>query len=135
MRYITIAAMTVLLFFATGGPSQAGDFHTGTGLVCSDCHTMHYSEGGTTPSGAGGGPAGHLLLQSNVTDLCLSCHSDPTKGPDVFNATDELPGGDFAPGGTQADANGHDPAPLFVPIGHRSISVALRDAPACQANR
>jgi predicted CXXCH cytochrome family protein len=42
--------------------------------VCSNCHTMHYSQNGTVLSDWDtGGPFGHLLLAS-----CIGCHSGPT---------------------------------------------------------
>jgi predicted CXXCH cytochrome family protein len=42
--------------------------------VCSNCHTMHYSQNGTVLSDWGtSGPYGYLLL-----DSCIGCHSGPT---------------------------------------------------------
>jgi len=58
----------------------AGDFHTGTTLLCSQCHVMHYSQQhGYNSDGTGqfwldtGGPF-TFLLRADVNDLCLSCH-------------------------------------------------------------
>ncbi len=63
-----------------------------TDLQCSDCHTMHYSEGGApikTPSGESyAGPSEFLIRADSVNLLCLSCHDSGTGGingaPDVW---------------------------------------------------
>jgi hypothetical protein len=69
----------------------AGDFHYGTSLVCSDCHTAHFSQqhpvtagGFFTPLGADG-PYDRLLRNDEVK-LCLSCHNGQSFAPDVFGA-------------------------------------------------
>ena len=49
---------------------------------CANCHTMHYSQDGDTPSGAAtGGPHEELLLNSS----CIGCHSSTT-GNEVIKA-------------------------------------------------
>jgi len=69
----------------------AGDYHTGSTLVCSDCHVMHYSQshgynadgtGSFTPLG-GSGPY-EYLLRNDVNDLCLTCHDGSSYAPDVL---------------------------------------------------
>lgn len=86
-----VLAFSLILFL--GSPAIGGDYHTGATLVCSDCHTMHYSQthgynpngtGLTTPLG-GSGPYG-FLLRNNVNDLCLTCHDGQTFAPDVLAA-------------------------------------------------
>ncbi len=70
---------------------SAGDYHSGSTLVCSDCHVMHYSQShgynadGTGPvTGLGGsGPYEHLL-RNDVNDLCLTCHNGASYAPDVL---------------------------------------------------
>lgn len=124
MRYITIAAMTVLLFFATGGPSQAGDFHTGTGLVCSDCHTMHYSQShGYDPDGGGrfnelspGGPYDHLLRSDSVSGLCLGCHDGSTFVPDVLGVNSTSGRNKIRQAGALNEVGGS--SPYFETTGH-----------------
>ncbi|MFN8547862.1 MAG: cytochrome c3 family protein [Candidatus Eisenbacteria bacterium] len=73
--------------------AMAGDFHTGTTLVCADCHVMHYSqthgynEDGTgiyAPLGASG--PYEALLRNDVNDLCLTCHNNTSFAPDVLGA-------------------------------------------------
>jgi len=80
----------------------AGDYHRNATLVCSDCHTMHFSqqhgymgadstlgygsefpEGFTPLGGAGPHP---YLLRNEVNDLCLTCHEGQTFAPDVLGA-------------------------------------------------
>lgn len=87
--------LTLILaaMFVVGAASLAvaGDFHTGTSLVCSDCHVAHYSQshayvpgGQFVPLGAGG-PHEDLLRDEEVK-LCLSCHNNQSWAPDVFGA-------------------------------------------------
>lgn len=64
----------------------AGEYHGQSEVICSDCHTTHYSQRGTLPEGAEpGGPFSDLLLVGSVDQLCLSCHdgTDPA-APDVL---------------------------------------------------
>lgn len=99
--------LLVAFFLTCGTPLFAQSFHEPGNLVCSDCHTMHYSEDGTTPPHASaGGPFLRLLKRGNTTDLCLSCHD--TAGSNATYAwngstppkvkgtvANELPGGNF----------------------------------------
>ena len=65
----------------------SGDFHQSGTMLCSDCHTMHYSEGGQpakTPSGeAYPGPSQYLIRAESINLLCLSCHDGGTGGNDT----------------------------------------------------
>lgn len=98
--------------------AQAGEFHGGNALTCSDCHTIHYSENALPPTRAeAGGPWGRLLRYSNVNELCLSCHDgNEPKSPDVLapvtqyvGSGDEHSGAGFFSGGDgSVSANGHD---------------------------
>lgn len=104
---------------------------------CSDCHTLHYSEGGTRPSDTDtGGPFEMLRLRSTTNRLCLMCHdgSDP-KAPDVLGSSivnaysDEHSGAGFlASAGTQ-NSNGHDlgvnaPTVFFSSLTNVTLSCA-----------
>lgn len=83
-----------LTMVALAPAAFAGDYHTGAGLRCSDCHAMHASINGTT-YGTGGAGITNLLkvttaagvtttTDSNV--LCLSCHDGTdTTAPDVVS--------------------------------------------------
>ncbi len=101
---LLVVALVAALALMMATPSLA--FHNGSQLICSKCHTMHYSEAGAAPDVANGalntgegGPNESLLYKKNITDLCLSCHKDNayTGAPSVYNTTpnDNLPGGDF----------------------------------------
>lgn len=84
---ILVAAAALVMLQSS--PSMAGDYHTGAGLICSDCHTMHYYEEGVTPPpGAdAGGPFDKLLMKTSTNNLCLSCHDGATGAdgaPDVL---------------------------------------------------
>lgn len=86
--------------------TQPLTYHTGTSLVCSSCHTMHYSEGGAPPAGAdAGGPFSKLLLKRNETDLCLTCHAGGA-APNVMSGN--WPGGTF-PATAANQGKGHNP--------------------------
>lgn len=84
-----IVAMSGLAPAAT----PPGDYHSGTTLVCSDCHVMHgqqthgYNANGTgffVPVGAGG--PFEYLLRNEPNDLCLFCHDNNSQAPDVLDA-------------------------------------------------
>lgn len=81
-----LLALTVLV-----SVGFAGDYHTGSALICSDCHVMHYSQShGYNPNGSGfytplgpGGPF-EFLLRDDINNLCLACHDGQALAPDVF---------------------------------------------------
>ena len=88
---------TIITFFFTTLAVESGDWHLWADLVCSDCHTMHYSQqhdyegiltgDGSPPNAEGGGPFQTLLLADTVNALCLICHDGTdTDAPDVINA-------------------------------------------------
>jgi hypothetical protein len=87
----------------------AGEWHTGSNLVCSQCHIIHYGE---QQKGEPGGPFPYLLSYSTINGLCLSCHDgrDPAS-PDVFSsvAMYEASGDEFSAAGyfsgTDADSD------------------------------
>lgn len=80
-----VGAFTVLQYTSL----RAGDYHSGAGLVCSDCHSMHYSVDNAAPPGGAGGPNDNLLLKTSTNNLCLTCHdadgggTAPNVAPDV----------------------------------------------------
>ncbi len=112
----TFVAVAVL--FLAG--STAFAFHEPGNLTCSACHTMHYSQGGIAPASSdAGGPFKKLLLRSDQSALCLSCHdtagSQSTFGwggstaPKVRGVVvNTLPGGNFTNTSTGGNAGrGH----------------------------
>ena len=100
-----ITGLTIVALTLWASMVFAGDFHVGSTLVCSDCHTMHYSlthdySGGTSPTttseGAGqsiwlgsnttGGNGNQKLLKAADNELCLQCHHGKSFAPDVLGA-------------------------------------------------
>ena len=85
-------AITVSVTFAWCTSIVEADYwHQPTQLICSDCHTIHYSEDGVEPDRVPDddkslGPFSKLLLASTVNGLCLSCHDGYyTEAPDVID--------------------------------------------------
>jgi predicted CXXCH cytochrome family protein len=98
--------------------SEGTPYHYGVNLVCSDCHTMHYSQAHTYGSDGSGtvdpmGGAGPYprLLKNDVLDLCVTCHDNHAGIPDVMgadvNGLQERSAGFFAPV-DQVSPHGHD---------------------------
>jgi hypothetical protein len=78
-------------------PVTAGEWHAGQNNLCTDCHTMHFSQqhnwDGTTPVSTTPAPDGnwlsttgpnHYLLKAPANQLCLACHDGQTFAPDVM---------------------------------------------------
>ncbi len=85
-----IIAWTVGAWLLMATAARGGEYHYGATLICSDCHTMHYSQqhdysGGPAPPLGGGGPF-KFLLRSQDSDVCLTCHDGQTFAPDVYGA-------------------------------------------------
>ena len=93
--------MTAAWLLATS--AYAGEWHAGLNNLCTDCHTMHFSQAhnwdGTTPVPTAGAQNGNwlgavgpnaFLLKAPANQLCLACHDGMPFAPDVlgtnFNA-------------------------------------------------
>ena len=91
----------VAVLFAAS--AYAGEWHTGTTNLCTDCHTMHFSQqhnwDGTSPVSATPAKDGNwlsatgpnaFLLKAPANQLCKACHDGQAFAPDVvgpnFNA-------------------------------------------------
>jgi predicted CXXCH cytochrome family protein len=94
----------LLLIVAMAVPASADappippPYHSGAGSVCSDCHSMHFSQGhswtGPDPVSATGalggdwlgptGPNRKLLKSASAAELCLACHDGLSQVPDVM---------------------------------------------------
>ncbi|MHB0935684.1 MAG: cytochrome c3 family protein [Armatimonadota bacterium] len=91
LRAFTLLVIVALWALACT-PAFAGLYHVGSSLVCTDCHTMHYSMGHDyvgaqfTLVGASGSTVARLL-KDNPNDLCLNCHNGTTFSPDVLGAS------------------------------------------------
>ena len=72
-------------------PTVFSAFHSGGVGSCSGCHVGHITEGGTATSS--------LLLASDPSSICLTCHAGPggNDAPSVFSfdGSAMTPGGDF----------------------------------------
>jgi len=80
--------LTVSMAFLAlmAGAAAAGDYHSGTQLLCSDCHTMHASQQHSFAGVAGlqsWTPTAYLLKGA---DVCSGCHDGSAAGPDVIAA-------------------------------------------------
>lgn len=91
MRHLMKGIVCVAVL-ALASTAFAGDYHSGTSLLCYDCHVMHYSQShGYNANGSGiftplnGGPH-EFLLRDDVNNLCLACHEGQNFAPDVFEA-------------------------------------------------
>lgn len=94
-KLVTLAAFLALAAF----PLLAGEWHSGTTNLCTDCHTMHFSMAhdwkGASPVSTTAKPDGNwlgaagpnnFLLKAPGNTLCLSCHDSQSFAPDVFQA-------------------------------------------------
>jgi hypothetical protein len=108
-----ILVLGALCAFGLVSVAMAGDYHSGTELICSDCHVAHWSQQhgySTTNTYVGdiGGAGPHdALLRNEVNDLCLSCHNDNSYGPDVFGANTGKYSGTLRSAGGLNAAPGH----------------------------
>ena len=121
IRCTTRTLLCLFMMVISHQDSMAGTEPGHAQLLCSDCHTMHYSVRGTAPPGAvPGGPFVELLLTQTTNQLCLSCHdgSDPD-APDVEDAVGYKPaGGYFSPGGIVVEGNRHSLGSSDEPPGY-----------------
>lgn len=141
---LTLGAIALVLTWGTA--ATAGDYHTLTTLICSDCHIMHYSQshgynddgsGITTPMG-GAGPY-EYLLRNEINELCLTCHDNQAFAPDVFEGhsggyvrqagalNDESSTGAYHP------ANGHTLGSTDVAMGGTWSNAAGLECVNCHA--
>lgn len=86
IAFLAAASLCALPIVAT-----AGDYHTSGLLICSDCHTAHFSQQHGLTDSTGFTPLGPdgpypRLLRNDANDLCLTCHNNQTFAPDVFGA-------------------------------------------------
>jgi hypothetical protein len=113
-----VVLLPAVLVMGIAAVALAGDFHTGTSLVCSDCHVAHFSQshtytgtGTVFPPFGPGGPQTNLLRDEEV-NLCLACHNGQSWAPDVFGASAtnnrRLAGGLNALAGTVPNESGYD---------------------------
>lgn len=96
-RWASLGGALAALAVALPGAVRGANWHGGTRLICSDCHTLHNSKKGL-PLRYDGSPesAQHLLRNATSTRLCQSCHGGSTAAaPNVMRPESELPAGGF----------------------------------------
>lgn len=110
---------------------QAGEWHVGESLICSDCHTMHnVRQGQPMRFDLASEPAPRLLRHATTLSLCLYCHdgSNPN-APDVLapvSYVSDPAGGWFANAGGTATNKAHHlgmPAAESAPGGNDSFTL------------
>ena len=116
---------------------EAGDWHQLSEAVCSNCHTVHYSEDGQPlkePIAESGGPFSQLLLASNATSLCLMCHDGSMPdAPDVLTPSYPAAGGHFdnIVDTVDSNPNGHDLGTNSAQIPPGSVSGLALSCVSC----
>lgn len=120
--WLPAIAVFAVSYFAIAVIVKSGGYHAASSLICSDCHTMHYSEESVVPppGAQAGGPWDKLLLKPDINNLCLTCHdsdgggSVPNLAPDVMTgasgnqAVNRAAGSFQAASGAPAIATAHN---------------------------
>lgn len=88
--------ITHLLFFLIFSVAYAGEYHNSAwkgapadNLTCSQCHTMHGTQGGISMIYGGASIQPKLLRASSILELCKYCHG--TSNPGVVDLTGRIP--------------------------------------------
>ncbi|MCX6358835.1 MAG: hypothetical protein NT029_03430 [Armatimonadetes bacterium] len=82
-----VAPLALALLMAVQPKARGGEYHHGLNVICSDCHTMHFSQthaydGTAADPLPAGGPNGRLLKATGA-ELCKSCHDGQPDAPDT----------------------------------------------------
>jgi len=138
-RYCPLFTLIILLFV---GIAQGGDWHFGSKLVCSDCHTIHDSANSQPMRYDGvAAPAPDMLRAATSLALCIYCH-DGTRAdaPDVIAPVAYVAdpaGGFFANSGGVASGNAHNlgmPSSEIPPGGDNSVLLTCTTCHAPHGN-
>lgn len=143
------AGVTLVMVLLLASSGTTGEYHTSTTLLCSDCHTAHFSMqhnwDGTTPVATTQQPNGNwlstsgpnqFLLKEPANQLCLSCHDGQTFAPDVLGLnTNAAPTQGREAGALNQDAlgapyqawKGHTLGSTTRPPGYAPANVGLTD--------
>jgi doubled CXXCH motif protein len=114
-RLIAVLGTLGLMSLAASG-AVAANYHTGTDLICSDCHTAHASQSHGNGDSRGapfdnvtivGGPH-EYLLRNEVNALCLTCHDNSPGAPDVMGANTGKYSGQLRQAGALNEAGSAD---------------------------
>lgn len=129
LALIAVALMVSPVFASVpgaviGGGVNTAQYHSYDGLICTDCHTLHNSDGGVrlvgnkTQSGTEDwtpGPYRELLKKGDWTDMCLSCHREGNNMSSTADLVGVTDGGWTAP--IVMTLTGTAPAGLSMPAG------------------
>src|SRR3990172_7381095 len=82
------AALFVLFIISLLNPAMAGEYHASeskttsgtTTIACSQCHTIHGTQGGVSMVYDAPSPQVKLLRATTVLNLCLYCHDGDNAG-------------------------------------------------------
>ncbi|MBI5826339.1 MAG: hypothetical protein HZB22_01205 [Deltaproteobacteria bacterium] len=124
-RVIAWVCILGVVFLLSPLSTHSGEYHnpkqntflkTTETLACSQCHTMHGTQGGQSMIYGGAATVyPYLLRAATIVQLCRTCHennslsmSNPTP-PDIWNMTlgYTASAGDFANGGFENEQNRH----------------------------
>ncbi len=156
LKLTAVFAAGALVFFGYAG-TQAGEYHaqkektysqTTETLICSQCHTIHGSQGGQSMIYGGAATVYRALLRApTIVQLCRTCHeanslgmgSGPYSGlptpPDIWNNTQSYTpsAGDFAHNNTVNEANRHsiDQSALSPPGSNPSFQIYYFSCESC----
>jgi cytochrome c553 len=130
----SLSVVVLLYSISFHGVALAGEYHrtANVTLACSQCHTMHGTQGGSSMIYGGAVVQYPVLLRAaSILELCRTCHeanslgmSNPTP-PDVWtNSTYTPSAGDFADRGVVNDLNRHSVGATNVTIPGCSTTVA-----------
>ncbi len=132
VKQLTHLFLVFLLLLPFPTVLRGGDWHTANQLLCSDCHTMHNSQGGQPMRyDRQSSPAPRLLRHATSLSLCNYCHDGSnSNAPDVIAPVpyvSDPAGGFFGNTGGTATNTGHNlgmPSPEPAPGGNDSLILA-----------
>ena len=129
-RYHRTGRALLLALALLAGRAAAGDWHRSGTLVCSDCHTVHNSQGGRPMRyDERSGVVPGLLRAEDATAVCLACHSGtrPTsRAPSVMSPSHwDPPGGGFPaePADPAHHAHALGAEPVLPPQGDTPVAL------------
>lgn len=128
-RTVVTTIAVVLALMMVYGLSTTGKVEAAAvGGVCSNCHTMHNSQNGTTPTGGTANPNAYLTLNT-----CTGCHADTSRPTaNIFNSGTTGAGGTLIASGTfsaaiaTSDSRKHNP--VYIENGAGATTGITADA-------
>jgi len=85
VSFLKFASIIIIAVLCSNPIVEAGHWHSPSQIVCSECHTMHYSKYGDVPIEWGQSGPYPILLKDTANALCLMCHEGNSSTiPDVM---------------------------------------------------